>query len=360
MSRYEQRLAADKAHIRQRVAAIGQVVGEAVDNAVRSLLSGDVSACHAIALADLPINREVRAIDKLCHAFVARHLPSAGHLRFVSSVLQMDVALERIGDYAVTIAREGIGLSEPPPEPIAEAIRVLSDQARGMLADAMRSFTDKDAGLAKKTKPIAKEVGRTYGQMFRAMTEGDVSRSLKDAVALLTVYNKLERVSDQAKNICEETIFELTGETKPPKRYKILFLDARNSMIAPLAEAIARKAFPDSGEYQSAGWNAGDELSPELTEFADSRGLDLTGVTAAALENEREALEHFHVIVCLTTDAARHIPEVPYATILLEWDLPKLADAGDESIPARLDAISKELSSHIRELMVTMRGEEAS
>ena len=48
--------------------------------------------------------------------------------------------------------------------------------------------------------------------------------------ALLSALNHLERISDQAKNICEETLFTITGETKAPKVYKILFLDQAGVM----------------------------------------------------------------------------------------------------------------------------------
>jgi len=102
MNGYERRLAEDKREIRRRVVAVGERVRAAVEMSVESLLRGDRAECARVILGDLPINREVRSINKLCHAFIARHLPSAGHLRFVSAVLQMNIGLERIGDYAVT------------------------------------------------------------------------------------------------------------------------------------------------------------------------------------------------------------------------------------------------------------------
>ena len=55
----------------------------------RALLTLDRDLAYATVLGDKPINREIRELDRLCHAFVARHLPSAGHLRFVSSVLRL-------------------------------------------------------------------------------------------------------------------------------------------------------------------------------------------------------------------------------------------------------------------------------
>ena len=73
---------------------------------------------NEVVLGDLVVNRRVRKLDSKCHAFVARHLPSAGHLRFVSSVLRLSIALERVGDYAVIIARELAQLESPPPQQV--------------------------------------------------------------------------------------------------------------------------------------------------------------------------------------------------------------------------------------------------
>lgn len=360
MSRYEERLAGDRSEIRKRVVAVGKRVAQAVDEAVEALLAGDRARCYAVVLGDLPINREIRAIDARCHAFVARHLPSAGHLRFVSSVLQLNIALERIGDYAVTVAREGVKLMAPPPENIARDMRELKNEACAILGQAVRAFDEQNAELARATKPQAKQLERHYADTFRRLAREGDELPLSDAFALLMVFSRIERVSDQAKNLCEETLFALTGETKPPKRYQILFVDARDTLIGPLAVALARKAFPASGDYMSVGFQAGSELAPELESIADKLSLDTTGLAPTPLEADRKTLEQYHVIVCLTPEASRHIPDVPYATVLLEWDLPKLSDpAVGDTLDARLAEIAKRLASEIRDLMVTMRGEEA-
>ena len=112
MTHYEERLEEDLAHLREGVVAVGEKVQHAMEHAVRALLQGDRELAYATVLGDLPINRDVRALDRQCHVFVARHLPSSGHLRFVSSVMRLNVALERIGDYAVAISREAVQLTE--------------------------------------------------------------------------------------------------------------------------------------------------------------------------------------------------------------------------------------------------------
>lgn len=350
MSRYEERLTADKTAIRERVVAVGGIVERAVSDAVAALVVRDRAACYRIVLGDLPVNREIREIDRLCHAFVARHLPSAGHLRFVSSVLQMNVALERVGDYAVTIAREAVQLEKDPPEDLAREITALCSEVCGILRQAMHAFAKQDAELARKAKPLARSIDARYGKTLAAVLANGIDRSLPDTFALLTVFSKLERVSDQAKNVCEETLFEITGETKPPKRYKILFVDDDGARLAPLAAALARKAFPESGEYTSAGLTPAAKRDPELEAVAEKLAIDLAGLEPAELRPSREALEDYHVVVCLTPAAEARIASVPYSTALLRWS-PEGSDSD-----GGLEAAARALTGEIRDLMTTMRG----
>ena len=76
MSTHANRLERDLEALRRQVADIGDRVSAAVRAAVASLLDRDVDAGFAVVLGDLPINRDVRALDADCHRFVARHLPA--------------------------------------------------------------------------------------------------------------------------------------------------------------------------------------------------------------------------------------------------------------------------------------------
>jgi len=361
MSVYEERLAADKKEIRRRVAVVGEQVRQAILAAVEGLLDRDEPICSRVILGDLPINRETRALSKLCNVFVARHLPSGSHLRFVSAVLQMNIALERIGDYAVTVAREGVQLTQRPPEKFAHEIRQLTRQATSVLQCALRAFTEGNAELARETKPQTANTNRTYDRVYRDLLEQGDDLPLPDAFALLTVAYRLQRVNGQAKNICEETLFELTGETKPAKRYRVLFVDGRGTLVAPLAVALARKSFPESGHYQSAGYQAGEKLAPELEQLADSIALDLDDVAPSQLPTDHDELDRYHVIVGLNPKVREHIVVLPYTTVYLEWKLPLLGNGVDEgTVTEQLRDLSVQLNAEIHDLMVTMRGEDAS
>lgn len=362
MTHYEKRLEEDLTEIRARTARIAQSVQAALKESVHALLAGDTERAYGVVLGDHSINRAVRANDRRCHAFVARHLPSAGHLRFISSTLRLNVELERIGDYAVAIARESVQLSEPPTSAIARDIEMIAERTHRVLGEALRAFLEGNAELARATKRSAYEVENIYENVFNdLLSEGEQgNRPLKDLFAMLVVYNRIGRVADQAKNICEDTIFAATGETKQPKVYKVLFVDVHNDCTSQIAEAIAKKAFPHSGEYDSAAWDPADKLSPVLLGFMERKGHALPGAVASSMATTVHELNDYHVIVSLNGDVSEHISERPFATIFLRWNVgecpPDLDAPGAEK---RLDDTYRELAGRIEDLMVELRGEDA-
>lgn len=362
MSHYEKRLENDLNAIRDRVRGVGQKVEEALTQAVHALLTHNRQVAAQVVLGDMPINREVRAIDRLCHGFVAQHLPSAGHLRFVSSVLRLNIELERIGDYAVALAREVQQLSAVPPEVVRRDIDLIADQAKLILHQALRAFHEGNAEMAHGTKAMGQQVDSTFQKVFAdLLAEGEKpGRSLKDLFALLVVINRLGRVSDQAKNICEETVFAATGETKTPKVYRILFIDERNDGYSQMAEAYAGKVFPESGRYASAGWRPAAALDPGCARFLEAHGFGAEGLAPSLLDLPVEELGDYHVIVNLEHGKEAPLPGIPFHTVVLDWDVgPGPAGLDQQRADALIEEAYKELSARVRDLMELLRGEGA-
>ena len=362
MSHYEERLEADLDSLRRRISSIGQRVLEAQKSAVEAILGGDLALASETILGDHAVNREIRSIDKACHAFVAQHLPSAGHLRFVSSVLRLNVGLERIGDYAATLCRLAVRLSTPPPAAMVSDIRLMADQSQLVLSQALDAWDEGNAELARGTIGMARQASRAYNKTFadllREGTQG--TRPIGDLFALQVVLNRLDRVVAQAKNICEETLFTITGETKAPKVYRILFVDEGNGCESQLAAAFARKAFPQSGEYSSAGWRPQESLDPRCQLFMARHGLDPGDAKPRPLNPKREALQQYHVIVSLGGDLRPHVEEIPFHAVVLEWDLASGLEGLDQERAERLlEDIFKDIASRVRGLMETLRGKGA-
>jgi len=362
MPLYEERLARDMARIRDEVAFLGAAVQEALENAVQAALTGNNELANRTILRDHPINRKTREISRLCHAFLATHLPSAGHLRLISSILRLVNELERIGDYAATIAREGIQLPHLPTGILKQEIEDLAERARTALLQAMRSFNEKDADLARETKTIAAQ-GKNRGDVIfeELVQESENSheqiRYLFDALILI---GRLKRVTDRCKNICEETLFTVTGETKPPKTYKVLFLDEQNTCQSQLAEAVARKTFPNSGEYESAGRINGVNPPSELVEFMETHGLAVGSLETKALEPDVQNASKYDVIVSLQGPIGGYLPRQPFRTVFLDWDVGTVPE-GVSHVEAEehYTQLYREISARVRDLMETLRGEGA-
>ena len=350
MSQYEARLEKDLAHIREKLAALAISVQTGLADAGGALLTADAARAYTVVLGDHPINRASRELDRICHGFFAVHLPGAGHLRFVSAVMRVNLELERIGDYAVNICREAVQIGHTPAEAFRPRIEGMVDAAREVLSEAIAAFATDDAERAQRGIVMANQVTRGFGAVFHALAGAEGNLRVQELFNYLVVFNSLDRVVDQAKNICEEAVFATTGQTKPPKSYRLLFLDEDNSLLGPMAQAIAARNFPQCGEYDTAGKRAAAAVNENLDRFVAERGVELKTLIPKALDPADE-LTAYHVIGSLQGPVHTHIEAVPFHTIALEWKMDDVA--GEE-----LENLYRELAAQIGELMTTLHGGE--
>jgi len=360
MSHYELRLERDLDHIHSEVSTLASWVVKAVDNSVHALISRNAELASATILGDGPVNRKMRAIDALCHQFVAVHLPSGRHLRLISSVIRINIILERIGDYAVTISRELQQINRPLGQDMTRGIELLANEVQLMLKQAITSFEEANIDMARSTIAMASQVNNTVASVYQGLYDETLDCTLKERFAIFSVYHRLERIADQAKNLCEQTVFTVSGEGKASKVYHILFLDDDNSCLSQLAEAVARKHFPKSGVYLSAaGVAPAAKLSDGLLEFMDSHGLQTTNVELRSNDLTPLQLAGFNVIVSLQAPVRNYIQNPPFNTTQLNWKLstvPKDCVCDAEAY----ENIHRELAVRIKDLMVQLRGEDAS
>ena len=360
MSHYEERLEKDLENIRGEVSDLANQVKGAVKNSIHALLTDNPDLASATILGDGPINRKMREIDTLCHRFIAVHLPSAGHLRLMSSVIRINIILERIGDYAVTISRELQRINGAPDKRLSQGIELLSNEVQLMLTQAVASFDEENAELARATIAMSSQIDNTVAGLYEELLDEQAQWSLLERFAVFSVYHRLERIADQAKNLCEQTIFTMAGEGKGSKVYEVLFIDDDNSCLSQLAEAVARKLFPESGIYTSAaGGEPAQAISSGLSAFMDSHGMDTASAEPRTLEVTPAELNRFHVIVSLAKPVSAYLERVPFQTTALNWDLnsvPENCACGEQDY----EAIHRELSVLIKDLMILLRGEDAA
>jgi phosphate transport system protein len=196
--------------------------------------------------------------------------------------------------------------------------------------------------------------------VYAELMANDERSAVKNTLASFVIFSQLKRVADQAKNICEETVFAITGETKAPKVYNILFVDEDNSCLSQMAEAMARKYFPGSGNYTSGGARPARALNPAMAAFMDTHGISLGNARPKPLEMTPLELTTQHVIISLQGPVKSFFEQIPFHTTPLEWDIASLAEGADaDRIENWLEDSYRDLGVRIRELMETLRGEGA-
>jgi phosphate transport system protein len=360
MSHYEERLERDLTKIRDDVATMAVRVMEGLNHAVHALLTGDHKLASATILADHPINQAMRDIDRLCHAFIAVHLPSAGHLRLLSAVMRANIALERIGDYAVTVARVSEQLAAPPQGQIAVELERFGSEAQLMLRQAATSFNELNADMARATMILERDLEYDLDSIYDELMSNQASEQAKNRVAIFIIFSHLKRVADQAKNLCEETVFAVTGQTKAPKIYNILFVDAHNCYFGPMAQAIARKRFPESGHYSSAGAKPAASLNSAMVAFMEEHGFDLSDIRPRPLDFTHFELAEKHIIVSLQGPVRNFVPKLPFHTTGLEWDVGSVADDEAPNLSKEeLETVYRQIATQVTDLMELLRGKDA-
>ena len=357
-AQYEERMQADLNEVRRKFQKVAALVEDQVRDTVQALIGWDKDLANKVILGDRQVNRRIKQIDYLCHAFIIRHAPSAGHLRLASAILRLNVALERIGDYAGTIGREVLQLTVRPPESVTRDIEIIAQQARHALGEALASFFEKDLGRALEmheglVRPIDVTLSTVLGRLVELANDRAVP--LRDSFALVRINNLLKRVSEQADNISEQAIFSITGEEREPRVYRILFVGHENNRASQIAEAYAEKAYPESGIYASAGVNPAGELDPALIEFMDERGMDVGQKIPSAFETPLDSVQPYHVIIALEEGVLEHITEVPFRTIVLEWPI----DIPEGFTREVLEDLYKMVAVRIQDLMKTLAGPDA-
>jgi phosphate transport system protein len=360
MSHYEERLDADLTNIRQHVGDLAQRVSNARHNAVEALHRADEVAATETVLGDNPINRDSRQLDRLCHAFIARHLPSAGHLRLMSATVRVNIALERIGDYAVTVARESLQLAVSPDPEIITQLDIIAEKAISLLDDAAVAFCEGDTESAQAVTSSAREIEAGMDDIYGNLFEHDSDIDPRGIVSVFAIFSQLKRVADQAKNICDQTRFAVSGEAKGTKLVRILFVDSDNATVSQLAEALARRMYPNSGEYASAGAEPAADVDLLLLSFLENHGVESSGLKPQSIVAVDSRLADFKVVISLDKEVKEYLPQLPFHTSSLCWQMAAFdPDMSDDKKRERLEEIYRELSVRLEDLMQLLIGPNA-
>jgi phosphate transport system protein len=195
---------------------LGSMVEQQTLDAVEALKKRDLEAARHIYAADAKINEKRFAIENQVMILIATQQPMAHDLRLLASILEIAGELERMGDYAKGIATVNIRMSDQPLlKPLIDIPR-MAQIASSMLHRALTAFINEDAEAARAIPSEDDEVDALYNQVYRELMTFVMQdpKTIDRANYLLWAAHNLERMADRVTNICERTIFIVTGEIK--------------------------------------------------------------------------------------------------------------------------------------------------
>ncbi|MBS3751216.1 MAG: phosphate signaling complex protein PhoU, partial [Anaerolineales bacterium] len=162
---------------------------------------------------DVKVNNKRYEIEEKTLTTVATQQPAARDLRVLSSVLDIAGELERIGDYAKGIARITIRLGKEAPLKTLHRIPKMAGLTADMLHRAVSSFVELDEETARAIPDEDDKVDELYNALYREILDimFEDKSTVDRATFHLWVSHNLERAADRVTNICERTVFTVTG-----------------------------------------------------------------------------------------------------------------------------------------------------
>jgi phosphate transport system protein len=200
-------------NIERQLMLLFGVVEKMIDDAVRSLSEQRSDLADEVIRSDQGVDQTEVAIEEDCLKVLALHQPVAVNLRRITTVLKINVDLERIADLACNIAERAQSLQQFPYFPIPEQLPNMVRQATDMVRLALDSFVEIDAKKAVDVigrDAAVDELNRIVIDELKHLMNSD-SGLIEPALHCFSVARHVERIADHAENIAEDVVYLVDG-----------------------------------------------------------------------------------------------------------------------------------------------------
>jgi len=202
--------------LRDEVIDMWNLVHSQLLKALSALLNSDKDLAREIVMIEKRVNGAELKIDRDCEDIFALYCPVAIDLRFLLAVLKINTNLERIGDIAEGIAKLIIDSERPFQEELFEATKIIEmfHESEQMIQQILTAFVQEDSSIARGIfgrDELLDDINRRANDLIIYYLE-KYPQDIHQALSVLSIIRRLERVGDQAENIAEEIIFYIEAK----------------------------------------------------------------------------------------------------------------------------------------------------
>jgi phosphate transport system protein len=236
--------------LRLQISEMGNLVENAVTEALRAFKQSDLVACSIVIEADRQVNHAQSTLEAHTFRLLAFQQQLGGSdLYFLTAAFTIISELERLGDGAKGIAllllrispfqhqmstiqktfqeheKSLTASSTSQEEAVRKSLLTLGENMQTILHGTLEAFINQDAALAHQMAAQDDSIDREYQRIIQqlmsmitaahaisALQQDD--RYLQRLTYLLWIAHKLERMADHCTNICERIISSI--EHEPP------------------------------------------------------------------------------------------------------------------------------------------------
>ena len=192
----------------------GALVLRALRGAINALEHRDHELADEVIAFDDDVDARYIRIEQEIESLLARQTPVASDLRLVLAMLHVNLHLERMADYCVTIAKLSKLAPEVDPGPrFIEGFEEMGSRCEEMIRVALDAFRDRDLARAESLVDLDELIDRANRRIVERVLELGGAPAMREyGLRIVVVSRALERIGDHAVDIGEQVAYLLTAQ----------------------------------------------------------------------------------------------------------------------------------------------------
>lgn len=190
------------------------LVETAINRATSALLDTDLETAEDVISRDREVDRLYHWIEERALELLARQQPVAGDLRTLVGSLRMVSDLERIGDYAVHVAKVARRRypTEAVPAELREIVSEMGSTAARIVAKAGVVIGARDVTAAKQMEADDDAMDALHRRLLQVLLGGSWPYGMEAAIDITLTGRYYERLADHAVSVARQVVYLVTGE----------------------------------------------------------------------------------------------------------------------------------------------------
>jgi phosphate transport system protein len=200
--------------LEQSLGLEGELVLRSLRGCINALADRDVELADEVIAFDDDVDRVYSELQEGVHTLLARQTPVAVDLRHVLAMLHVNLHLERMADYCVTIAKmTKLSADLPPHQTLLAGFEEIGSRAEEMIRVALASFLSRDLGGAERLVDLDELIDNANRRIVGNVLAIGNDPALREwGLWMIVVSRCFERIGDHAVDIGEQTYYYVTGE----------------------------------------------------------------------------------------------------------------------------------------------------